>query len=144
MTQDRIGTVQPTPHSVCATVAEVPAADYELAATGRAIAEPARAAMLVRMMDGQAHTARDLAEAAGISPSTASPHLRQLIDAGLVIVTVAGRRRLHSLTSPEVAAAIEALAVVSPLLPVESLRRAPEAGCSWLGSVTATSAGHSR
>jgi DNA-binding transcriptional ArsR family regulator len=102
----------------------VAAADYDLAATGRAIGEPARASMLLRMMDGQAHSARDLAEAAGISPSTASPHLRHLIDAGLVILTVAGRRRLHSLTSPEVAAAIEALAAVSPLLPVESLRQA--------------------
>jgi DNA-binding transcriptional ArsR family regulator len=102
----------------------VTAADYDLAATGRAIAEPARAAMLLRMMDGQAHSARDLAEAADISPSTASPHLRHLIEAGLVIVTVAGRRRLHSLASPEVAAAIEALAAISPLLPVESLRQA--------------------
>jgi hypothetical protein len=56
---------------LCAIVGEVSAADYDLAATGRAIAEPARAAMLLHMMDGQAHCARDLAEAAGISPSTA-------------------------------------------------------------------------
>ena len=51
-------------------------ADYDLAATARAIAEPARAAMLLRLMDRQSHTARALAEAAGISPSTASTHVR--------------------------------------------------------------------
>ena len=99
-------------------------ADLDLAATARAIAEPPRAAMLLRLMDGRAHTARDLAEAAGISPPAASPHLRHLVDAGLVSVTVTGRRRLHAIASPEVATAVEALAAISPLLPVESLREA--------------------
>jgi DNA-binding transcriptional ArsR family regulator len=99
-------------------------ADFDLAAIGRAIAEPARASMLLRMMDGQAHTARDLAEAAGISPSAASAHLRHLIEVGMVGVAVSGRRRLHSIASPRVAVAIEALAAISPGLPVESLRQA--------------------
>jgi DNA-binding transcriptional ArsR family regulator len=102
----------------------VPASDYDLAAAGRAIAEPARAAMLLRMMDGQAHTARDLAAAARLRPSAATAHLRRLVDARLVSVTASGRQRLHTLASPEVATAIEALAAVSPLLPVESLRAA--------------------
>jgi DNA-binding transcriptional ArsR family regulator len=99
-------------------------ADYDLATTGRAIADPARAAMLLRMMDGRAHTAADLALAAGLSPSAASGHLRQLVDSKLVTVTAIGRRRLHALSSAEVAAAIEALAMVSPMLPVENLRQA--------------------
>lgn len=102
----------------------VASADFDLAAIGRAIAEPARASMLLRMMDGQAHTARDLAEAARISPSAASAHLRRLIDVGMVVVAVSGRRRLHSIASPQVAAAIETLASISPGLPVESLREA--------------------
>lgn len=101
-----------------------PSADFDLATTARAIAEPARAAMLLRMMDGQAHTARDLAEVAGVAPSSATAHLRHLVAAGMVSVTVAGRRRLHVLASPQVAAAVEALAAISPLLPVESLRQA--------------------
>ena len=42
----------------------------------------------------------------------------------MVTVVASGRHRLHTLASPEVAAAIEALAAISPLLPVESLRRA--------------------
>lgn len=99
-------------------------ADFDLAATGRVIADPARAAMLLRMMDGRDHTAADLAQAAGLTASAASAHLRHLVESRLVTVTVAGRRRLHALASTEVAAAIEALAMVSPLLPVESLRQA--------------------
>lgn len=100
------------------------ASDYDLAAAGRAIAEPARAAMLLRMMDGQARTARDLAAAAQLRPSAATAHLRRLVDARLISVTVSGRQKLHTLASPEVATAIEALAAISPLLPVESLRAA--------------------
>ncbi len=80
--------------------------------------------MLLRMMDGQAHTARDLAAAARLRPSAATAHLRRLVDARLVSVTASGRQKLHTLASPEVAAAIEALAAISPLLPVESLRAA--------------------
>ena len=98
--------------------------DFDLAAIGSAIAEPARASMLLRMMDGRAHTARDLAEAARVSPSAASAHLRRLVDVGMVVVAVSGRRRLHSIASPSVAVAIEALAAISPGLPVESLRQA--------------------
>jgi DNA-binding transcriptional ArsR family regulator len=98
--------------------------DHDLAVTARAIAEPARAAMLLRLMDHQAHGARELAEAAGVSPSTASAHLHHLIGAGLVTATAVGRRRLHTIASPAVAAAIEAIAAISPLLPTESLRDA--------------------
>lgn len=110
-----------------ATLGEV-YADYDLAATGRAIADPARAAMLLRMMDGRAHTAGDLARAAGTSPSAASAHLRRLIEANLVVVTADGRRRLHQLASADVASAIESLAVVSPVLPVEHGLRQAHAG----------------
>ncbi len=80
--------------------------------------------MLLRMMDGQSHSARDLAAAARLRPSAATTHLHQLVDARLVTVVASGRQRLHTLASPEVAAAIEALAAISPLLPVESLRAA--------------------
>ena len=105
-------------------VARMPAFDCDLAVVGRALAEPARCAMLLRLMDGQAHTARDLAAAAGLKPPAASVHLRHLAGIGFITVTVSGRQRLHRLASPEVATAVEALAAVSPLLPVESLRAA--------------------
>jgi DNA-binding transcriptional ArsR family regulator len=80
--------------------------------------------MLLRLMDGCGHSARDLATAAGVSASAASAHLRHLTEAELITVTVVGRTRQHAIASPEVAAAIEALAAISPLLPVESLRQA--------------------
>lgn len=59
-----------------------------------------------------------------MSPSTASGHLHQLVAGGLVVCERSGRLRLHRLASPDVAAAIEALAAISPLLPTESLRDA--------------------
>lgn len=70
--------------------------------------------MLLQLMDGRAHTARDLASAASVAPSTASFHLRRLCEAGLVTVTETGRRRLHTLAGPDVAALVEALASVGP------------------------------
>jgi DNA-binding transcriptional ArsR family regulator len=91
---------------------------------GRAVGDPTRAAMLLRLMDGCGHPARDLATAAGVSASAASAHLRHLTEAELITVTVVGRTRQRAIASPEVAAAIEALAAISPLLPVESLRQA--------------------
>ena len=98
--------------------------DYDLAAVARAIGEPARATMLLRLMDGQAHTASDLAAAAGVSGPTASAHLAHLVSLGLIAVTATGRRRLHTVASADVAAAIEALGAIAPLLPAESLRQA--------------------
>jgi DNA-binding transcriptional ArsR family regulator len=100
------------------------ARDYDLAVIGRAVGDPARAAMLLRMMDGCGHSARDLATAAGISASAASAHLRHLVAADLITVAVVGRTRQHRIASADVAAAIETLAAISPLLPVESLRQA--------------------
>ncbi|WP_442788280.1 ArsR/SmtB family transcription factor [Amycolatopsis sp. NBC_01286] len=56
----------------------------DITSVAQAIGEPARAAMLLQLMDGAAHSARALATVAGIAPSTASSHLRRLRDAGLV------------------------------------------------------------
>src|SRR5690606_15693066 len=49
-----------------------------LAAIGRLLGEPSRAAMLMTLMDGRAFTAAELARAAGVTPQTASAHLAQL------------------------------------------------------------------
>ena len=97
-------------------------ADADISGVARAIGEPARAAMLLRLMDGRAHTARDLAAAAAVAPSTASFHLRRLCETGLVTVTEAGRRRLHRLAGAEVAALVEALASVAPPLLPDTLQ----------------------
>lgn len=49
--------------------------------------EPSRAVILLALMDGRAMTAGELASEAGVAAQTASAHLRQLTEAGLVRVT---------------------------------------------------------
>jgi DNA-binding transcriptional ArsR family regulator len=101
--------------------------DVDLAAGASAIAEPARAAMLDALLDGVPRSAGALAREAGVAPSTASHHLGRLLDAGLVVVEPDGRRRAFRLARPEVARALEALALVSPMRPARTLRRATRA-----------------
>lgn len=99
----------------------------DVAAVAAVLANRARAAMLDMLMDGRAHPAGDLAREGGVALSTASGHLSALVEAGLVVVEPSGRQRRYRLARPEVARAIEALAVVAPRRPVSSLRAASAA-----------------
>ena len=101
--------------------------DVDLAAGASAIADPARAAMLDALLDGVPRSAGALAREAGVAPSTASHHLGRLLDAGLVTVAADGRRRAFRLARPEVARALEALALIAPARPARTLRRATRA-----------------
>jgi hypothetical protein len=83
--------------------------------------------MLDALLDGVPRSAGALAREAGVAPSTASHHLGRLLDAGLVVVEPDGRRRAFRLARPEVAHALEALALVSPPRPARTLRRATRA-----------------
>jgi DNA-binding transcriptional ArsR family regulator len=98
--------------------------EVDLAAGAGAIADPARAAMLEALFDGAPRSAGALAREAGVAASTASHHLGRLLDAGLIVVEPDGRRRAFRLAGPEVARALEALAVVSPQRASRTLRRA--------------------
>lgn len=71
--------------------------------------DPARAAMLSLLMDGRAHTASELALAAGITAQTASGHLARMVEGNLLAVRAQGRNRFYRLASSEVAHVIEAL-----------------------------------
>ena len=102
-------------------------ADPDVAAVTRVLANRARLAMLELLMDGRAHPAGDLAREAGVALSTASGHFAALARAGLVQVEPAGRQRRYRLSRPEVARAIEALAVIAPRRRVSSLRAASAA-----------------
>jgi DNA-binding transcriptional ArsR family regulator len=73
------------------------------------VGEPARTAMLMALMDGRALTARELADAARITPATASRHLGLLVEAQLLHVERQGRHRYHRLASAEVARTLEGL-----------------------------------
>jgi DNA-binding transcriptional ArsR family regulator len=94
--------------------------DADLAAPARLMGEPARAAMLVALLDGRALPASDLAAIAGVKPSTASAHLAQLVDGGLVTDRRLGRHRYFELAGPEVANAVEALQLLAPRRDVTS------------------------
>jgi DNA-binding transcriptional ArsR family regulator len=90
-----------------------------------AIADASRAEMLEALLDGKPHAIGELARRAGITPATASSHLRKLAEAQLVTVTTAGRERHVALAGSEVAELLERLAVLAtPERPVgrEALR----------------------
>ena len=61
----------------------------------KAMGHPGRRAMLRLARDGE-RTATELALAAGLSPSAASPHLKLLKDVGLMHVRVDAKRRLYT------------------------------------------------
>ena len=101
--------------------------DADIAAVAAAIGHPARGAMLTALFGGRARPASELAQAARVSRSTASAHLAQLVEAGLVRVDRQGRHRYHRLAGAEVAEALETLAALAPPRPVRSLRESDRA-----------------
>lgn len=101
-------------------------ADAALVRLGAALGEPARARMLVALLDGRARASTELALAAGVGPSTASVHLARLAAAGLVEVRPQGKHRYYRLRDPETARLLEALAAqggAGPATPGEGARR---------------------
>lgn len=86
---------------------------YQLAEIGALLAEPARAAMLLALIDGTMRPAGELAQAAGVGAATASAHLKRLLEGGLLAVHAQGRHRYYRLASDEVSALLEALALPS-------------------------------
>ena len=96
--------------------------DADLAAIGRLIGDPNRARMLQVLMGGMPQSGSALAEAAGISRSLASAHLKKLTVGGLVRAERRGRRQLYSLAGVQVAEALEILQLLAPATPVRSLR----------------------
>jgi DNA-binding transcriptional ArsR family regulator len=84
-----------------------------LAGTAALVGDPARATMLMTLMDGRALTASELARVAGITPQTASGHLARLSQAGLLATHRQGRHHYHCLASPAVARMLESILEVS-------------------------------
>jgi DNA-binding transcriptional ArsR family regulator len=98
-------------------------ADADVAAVAALMGDRARCAMLTVLTDGSERPAGELAKAAGVSAATASGHLQRLVAGGLVTVRSSGRHRYYGLTGPLVAAAIEALSLISPPVEARSLRQ---------------------
>jgi DNA-binding transcriptional ArsR family regulator len=89
------------------------ASNAEFAQVAALAGDPARAGMLHALMDGRALTASELAQAAGITPQTASSHLARMASAGLLAVERQGRHRYHRLASPTVARMMESIMQVA-------------------------------
>ena len=77
------------------------------------VGEAGRIQMLTALLDGNGHSASELAMAAAVSPQTASSHLSKLLSGGLVVSIRSGRQRLFRLKNTDVAVAIEALGALA-------------------------------
>jgi len=78
------------------------------------LAGRSRAAVLMALHDGRALPAGRLAVEAGVTASTISGHLRQLVEGGLLDVETSGRHRYYRLSRPEVGDLLEVLVALSP------------------------------
>ena len=85
----------------------------DIAEIGFLVGDPARANVLNTLLDGRAFTAGELAYFAGVSPQTASLHLRKLTEANLLAALQQGRHRYFRLASPIVGRMLEAIAAVA-------------------------------
>lgn len=106
--------------------AKVPDMGRDFTLLGRALAAPARSAMLNVLMDGSTRPAAELAQVGGVSRSAASEHLACLVDSGLVCVSNRGRQRLYALADQDVAAALEQLGYLCLPMTVASLRQSSQ------------------
>jgi hypothetical protein len=85
--------------------------------------------MLLELMSGRALPAGELADAANVTPQTASGHLAKLVEGSFLQMERQGRHRYYRLASTAVADAVEALLVLA-----NGVRRA-EGGVPTPGSL---------
>ncbi|ANY89503.1 MULTISPECIES: ArsR/SmtB family transcription factor [Pseudomonas] len=113
------------------------------------MADPKRSAMLWALIDGVPRPADELALMTGLTSSSACAHLSLLSSAGLLRLESRGRKRYFRLATPQVGAAVEALASVhlesrgqrssqaTPLQVPMSMRRARRCGDHLGGELAA-------
>lgn len=91
---------------------------------GAALGDLRRRYMLCALMDGRAHTSKELALLAGISAATGSSHLNVLRAAGLIVSEKSGRSIYHRIACDHVAEQLEGLATLVPPSFAQRLRQA--------------------
>lgn len=89
------------------------------------IGEHARAEILTALMTGQALTATELAQVAGVTKQTVSAHLSKLLDAKLLCVESQGRHRYFRLADRDVAQLLESLMGVAYRVGAVRVRSSP-------------------
>lgn len=85
----------------------------DLAVVGQMVGEPARAAILLALLDGRALTAGELARVAGVSAPTTSGHLSALTRCRLLTAHPQGRHRYYRLASTDAAEMLERMLAVA-------------------------------
>ena len=73
------------------------------------IGDPARANMLTALLGGQALTATELSQTAGVTLQTASSHLSKLEGGGLILQRKQGRHRYYALADAAAGALLESI-----------------------------------
>jgi DNA-binding transcriptional ArsR family regulator len=96
-----------------------------IASLAALIGDPARANMLTALFSGQALTATELSLEAGITPQTASSHLKKLEDGGLVKQRKQGRHKYFELFDEQVAHLLETLLGVAENKGLQRVRTGP-------------------
>ncbi len=86
----------------------------ELTVIAAILSDASRVSMVEALLDGRSLTAHELAYGAGITPQTASFHLKKLLNAGLVRVLEQGRHRFFRLASEEITQALRVLMELTP------------------------------
>ena len=87
---------------------------HRIAQPASLLADPTRAAIVLALMDGRSRSAKKLALDAGVTPQTASAHLRKLVAARMLAWESRGRFKHFRLSGAEVADAVEALCQLGP------------------------------
>lgn len=98
-----------------------------LARFGKALADPTRSSILLRLKDGPAFPGQ-LAESLGVSRQMLSNHLACLRDCGLVVAEPAGRKVRYELSDAKLAHALGDLLEV--ILTVEPICTCPDEDCA--------------
>ncbi len=101
--------------------------DTDISKVASLLADPARTKILLALGDNRALAASVLADEAGVAASTASSHLKKLVDGGFLALEKHGRHRYYRLAGPHVGELLEALARVAPAAPVKSLKEGTRA-----------------
>ena len=76
------------------------------------LADPSRAAIVLALMDGRSRSAKKLALDAGVTPQTASTHLKKLVAAEMLVWERDGRSKSFRLAHADVAHAVESLSAL--------------------------------
>ena len=95
----------------------------DISAPARALGDPARGRIVTALLGDRAIPASELARIAGVAASTASEHLRVLVNSGIVVVSTQGRNRFFRLANGDVSHAVEALQAIAPRAEIRSLRQ---------------------